>query len=134
MRKLTLYIIFATLALLAQTVIAEAVLEYFKAESRNGGDVVLEWKSSTESGVSEYVIQRSPTGYGNDYYEIDRVPARGNHSVYTYKDETAYKSSEVSYYYRLGYDNDMHFSQAIKVTTNVGIGKKTWGSIKAMFR
>lgn len=131
MRKTSYYIVLSFLLLMAGTLLAEVTLEYFKAQSKYD-NITLEWKSSSESGISYYTIQRKTMN--SEFTEIDRVPARGSNQVYTYVDSKAYKTSDVLYTYRLGYNNSMSYSQELKVSHNVSIGKRTWGSIKDMFR
>ncbi|MBE2279223.1 MAG: hypothetical protein IAE91_02440 [Ignavibacteriaceae bacterium] len=62
---------------------------------------------------------------------------RGSNSSYSFLDEGAYKSSDVLYIYRLKIidkDNTQAYSKEISVNHAVSGVKKTWGSIKAMFR
>ena len=57
---------------------------------------------------------------------------------YEYVDETAYKSSGTLYYYRIAIvDNSGQttYSNSVPVLhDNISSVKKTWGSIKALFR
>lgn len=99
------------------------------------GNIVLQWGTSSETNLKHYVIERST--YKGSYSDIATVLPEGDMS-YKYVDETAYKSSSSTLYiYRLRIvDNDgkISYSGTASVTNNVSGIKKTWGSIKALFR
>jgi hypothetical protein len=99
------------------------------------GNVVLDWQCSSESNLKDYVIQRK-TVSGN-YSDIASVQSRSDMN-YEYVDQTAYKTDDQVYTYRLKIiDNDgsLSYSQEIPVLHNtISSVKRTWGSIKALFR
>lgn len=100
------------------------------------GNIILKWAASSETNLKNYVIERST--YKGSFIEIATVQPKSD-MTYKYTDETAYKSTATSiYYYRIKIvDNDGSVSYTDKVTVhNNGVSgiKKTWGSIKALFR
>lgn len=115
-------------------VFAGATLEFFRGRSESD-KVILEWKSREESAVKEFVIERK--SLNSDYIPIGTVQPKGNNSYYTYIDQTAFKSLGSIYYYRLkiiDYNGTVSYSNEISILHSVSSVKRTWGSIKAMFR
>ena len=113
---------------------AGAYLDYFQAKSE-GDNVKLEWKTGDESNVNHFSIQRrSPQ---TSFVEIASVPAKGSNSYYSFVDQSIYKTKDVIFNYQLIIvDNNMQTSssQIVSVSPNISGVKRTWGSIKAMFR
>jgi hypothetical protein len=117
----------------AAAVFAGAYLEQFSASS-NGDDIKLEWKTGEESGVKNYVIERSQISYDN-FTEIATVKPQGSNSFYSYTDKSAYKATDLIFKYRLKIvASEVSYSKTISVSQNISGVKRTWGSIKAMFR
>jgi hypothetical protein len=116
------------------TVFAGATLYYFNAKSEN--DVIkLEWKTQEESNIRHFVVERKNPSSG--YIELATISPKGNNSYYSFTDESAYKSQDLVFIYRLKIvDNDSRLSHSQEVTVAHSISgvKRTWGSIKAMFR
>ncbi|MDH7515464.1 MAG: hypothetical protein QHI48_06305 [Bacteroidota bacterium] len=134
MRKILFPI--ATLPLLlSMTLIAGAFLEFFHGRS-DGANITLEWKTRSESNVELFEVQRK-AGWNGDYIPIGSVPAREEGSYYTFVDRSAYKTSDNVYIYRLRIvekGGASSYSSDVAVTHSVSSVKRTWGSIKAMFR
>lgn len=113
---------------------AGAFLNYFNTKSDNG-NVVISWQTGLETNVKEFIIERMPIN--GSYIEIASVVSKGNNSTYEYVDESAYKSNDQVYVYRLKIvDNDgsLSYSGVSHVAHSVSGIKQTWGSIKALFR
>lgn len=113
---------------------AGATLEFFRGRSEND-KVILEWKSREEIAVKEYIVERKSVN--SEYIPIGTLQPKGNNSYYTFIDETAFKSLGSIYYYRLkivDYNGSISFSNEITIFHSVSSVKRTWGSIKAMFR
>jgi hypothetical protein len=107
----------------------------FTGKGQNG-TITLKWEVRNEVNLKSYVIERK-TVNGN-FAEIYTVQPK-NESVYEFSDETAYKTSTTSIYiYRIKIvDNNGSSSYSNELTvSNNGVSgiKKTWGSIKALFR
>ncbi len=112
-----------------------AFIQYFNAVS-SGDNIVLTWQTLNEENVKEFVIFRGPD---KDHLgQIAVVEAKGDNSEYTFIDENAYKTNDSFYAYALIIvDNDGSRSEPIfAFVTHNGVSsvKRTWGSIKALFR
>ncbi len=125
---LTLFISFISV------LFAGTYLEYFRGKSESER-VVLEWKTREEVSLKEFAIERkSAVG---DFITIGTISPKGSNSFYSFTDETAFKSSSSVYYYRikiLDTDGSYAYSNEITIIHSVSSVKRTWGSIKAMFR
>ncbi|MGD8306785.1 MAG: hypothetical protein PVF17_09040, partial [Ignavibacteria bacterium] len=111
-----------------------AFLDYFHVRS-DGEDVRLEWKTSEEVNLQNFIIQRK--NINSPYTEITTIVPKGDNSIYTYLDESAYKPNDLVFIYRLKImenDGTESYSSEVTVSHNVSGVKRTWGSIKAMFR
>lgn len=126
-------IIIATL-ILTSIVFAGATLEFFRGRSESD-KVILEWKSREEIALKEFIVERKSVS--SEYIPIGTVQPKGNNSFYTFVDETAFKSLGSVYYYRLkivDFNGSVSYSNEISILHSVSSVKRTWGSIKAMFR
>jgi len=122
------------LILSAGIILPGAFLLKFTVSSLNG-NIVLDWQCSSESNLKDYVIQRrTVTG---SYSDIATVQPRSDMN-YEFTDQTAYKNEDHVYLYRIEIvDNDgsLSYSKELSVVSNVSsVQKRTWGSIKALFR
>ncbi|MCX8057340.1 MAG: hypothetical protein N3F03_07025 [Ignavibacteria bacterium] len=129
-KNLTLIFVFTLISI----VFAGATLEFFRGRSESD-KVILEWKSREEVAIKEFVVERKTLN--GEYIPIGTVQPKGNNSYYTFIDETAFKSLGSIYYYRLkivDYNGSVSYSNEISILHSVSSVKRTWGSIKAMFR
>ena len=113
---------------------AQQTVTYFSAKS-DGGNVRVDWTSSNESDVNHYSLQRKSPG--TSYIEIASIQPKGNNSSYTYEDQSLYKAQDVLFTYILVTINRTKSNEstsAVSVSPNISGIKRTWGSIKAMFR
>jgi len=125
----TILILFA----LVSAVLAGAFLEQFHARSE-GENVKLEWKTGQESNVVSYAIERR-TPQTDNFTEITTIKPKGDNSFYSYLDQSAYKTNNVIFIYRLKIvAEQVSYSKEVSVSPNISGVKRTWGSIKAMFR
>lgn len=127
--------ILAVILLVSGSAFAGAFLDFFNGRS-DGDNVVLEWKTRSESSLLRYEIQRK-AGVNGEFVSLATVQPKGSNSLYTYTDRSAYKASESVYVYRLKIvesSGPSSYSNEITVTHSVSSVKRTWGSIKAMFR
>ena len=116
---------------------AGARIENFTAQS-DGDNIVLTWNSFEEPNVKHYEILR---GSGKDVLSyLNTVAAKGDNSIYTFVDESAYKVSSSVYKYALvivyndGSRSDPMYTPGSVLHDGVSGVKRTWGSIKALFR
>ncbi len=123
-------------ALFAGTAIGGAFLDFFNGRS-DGDNIVLEWKTRSETNLLRYEIQRK-AGTNGDFVSLSTVSPKGSNSQYSYIDRSAYKDAESIYVYRLKIiesgSGPASYSNEITVSHSVSSVKRTWGSIKAMFR
>jgi hypothetical protein len=124
-----LIVIFTFAALYAGT-----FLEYFHGRSE-GDDIRLEWKTREEVDLQNFKIERKTPQ--NSFVEISTIQPKGSNSYYTYLDQSAYKASDLIFIYRLKIvdtNGQTSYSNEVTVSHSVSGVKRTWGSIKAMFR
>jgi hypothetical protein len=132
--KMRYFIAIAVIAIFA-TVYAGAFLDYFHGRSE-GEDIRLEWKTGEEVNLENFIIERKTPK--STYAEIATVEPKGSNSHYSYLDKSAYKMmSDLVFIYRLKIidtNGQSSYSNEVTVSHNVSGVKRTWGSIKAMFR
>lgn len=117
----------------ALTIYGGADLLKFGARS-SGGNVIVNWQTSTETNVKEYIVERKTVN--GSYIAIGSIETRTDKNC-EFIDKSAFKSSDQLYIYRLKIvDNDgtSSYSWDVAVPHNVSSVKRTWGSIKALFR
>jgi hypothetical protein len=111
-----------------------AIVDDFGAISE-GDNIVLHWLSLTETNVKHYEILRGPD---KDHLSfLATIEAKGSNSDYTFVDASAYKTTNSTYAYGLvivDVDGSKSEPMRIFVDHNVSGVKRTWGSIKALFR
>lgn len=115
-----------------------------KPEARSsGGEIIVTWKVLDESGVQRYDILRSVGSINEAIGKIEYVVVgsvselKGNNSIYTFVDKSAFKSTDRAYLYKIRIingENPPPETQPVSVTHISSTAKRTWGSIKAMFR
>ena len=119
---------------IVSAVYAGAYLYDFKGRPENG-DVRLEWKTLEEVNLQNFIIERK--SYQTSYIEVATIPPKGDNSFYSYLDESAYKTEGLIFTYRIKIvDNNgsNSYSSEYVVPLNISGVKRTWGSIKEMFR
>jgi hypothetical protein len=102
----------------------------------NGSNVVLTWITSDESNVSRFEIERR-TGVEGEFVFIGNQDPKGP-SDYGFTDYTTFRKTTTIYQYRLKiiFSNGQNpiYSDPCTVDHTVSGVRRTWGSIKAMFR
>jgi hypothetical protein len=120
--------------LLTTAVFAGTFLEYFHGRSE-GDDIRLEWKTREEVNLQNFKIERKTPQ--SAFAEIATVQLKGSNSYYSYLDQTTYKITDMIFIYRLKIvdtNGQASYSNEVTVSHSVSGVKRTWGSIKAMFR
>ncbi len=103
------------------------------ATSRDG-DVVIAWQTTSETNLKYFVVERKSVN--GDFIELSIVYPRADHN-YEYIDQSAYKTADAFYIYQIKivcYNEKDSFSNEVSVNHHVSSVKRTWGSIKALFR
>lgn len=125
----------ALVCLVASSLSAQTpVVRDFTATAQGDG-VYLEWRSGSEQGVSGYGVERSFDG--ETFLTIGTVEPRGDNSLYRFTDSNLFKGEVRTIYYRVRIDfRNQHreWSETLRVNLSVSSVRRTWGSIKAMFR
>ncbi|HLX12997.1 MAG TPA: hypothetical protein VKS81_09295 [Bacteroidota bacterium] len=108
----------------------------FQAAS-NSVNITLHWITDDETNVSHFEIDRS-LGPDPSFTWLANVSTKGP-SLYEYVDNTAFKKVTTVYQYEIKIIfNDPNTNPIIvgpvSVTHSVSGVRRTWGSIKAMFR
>jgi hypothetical protein len=128
-----------TLSLFATAIIKDQSL---RAKS-DGTNVVVQWQTSLEQNVRSFVIERSTGGEGS-FSQIGTIAPQGANSYYEFIDHSAFKNqipandnTNSFFEYRVKIvdtNGTVAYSNTVTVTHNVSSVKRTWGSLKAMFR
>lgn len=127
------------LFLVLQAVVFGGVIRDGSLTARSdGNNIYLHWISEDESGVLRFEIERM-AGVNGDFMFLSQVSLQGNNSSYAYTDDSAFlRSLETLYQYRIKVifaNGTWAYSNPVSVTHYVAsVTKRTWGSIKAMFR
>lgn len=108
----------------------------------NGSDIVLRWATDNETGVQRFEILRSAwNGASSSWGEFVLIGSvdqlKGNNSRYEYVDKSVFKNSASFYGYRIRVVNGENPAQLTEIFATQHLSsaaKRTWGSIKAMFR
>ncbi len=127
-------LIISLIVITFSAIYAGALLTNFSVKSQNG-NVVIAWQTSSETDVKDFVIQRSNKINGV-WIDVATIEPEADHN-YEYIDQSAYKTSDAIYYYRLGivdYNGSISYTNKETVAHSVSSVKRTWGSIKALFR
>jgi hypothetical protein len=121
--------------LFVSSVLAGVFLQSFRAHNQ-GEDIKIEWETGEENNLNHFIIERSSSPQ-SEFVSIATVQAKGSNSYYFYIDESIFKQNDYIFYYRLKLvekNGITSHSSQIAVSLNPSSVKKTWGSIKAMFR
>ena len=112
-----------------------AFLDFFQGRS-DGSNILLEWKTRAESNIQSFEVQRR-AGWQGEFLTVSVVEPKGSNSYYEFTDRSAYKQTDNVYIYRLHIveqGGPASFSSEVAISHSVSSVKRTWGSIKAMFR
>jgi hypothetical protein len=100
----------------------------------NGTNILVRWVSEDESGISGYVVERK-AGTDGPFIRLTEpaILPRGNGSSYEFVDNSAFRTTDNFYQYRITAVgvNAVYY---VSVNHSVSSVRRTWGSIKAMFR
>lgn len=106
----------------------------FTANSFNG-DISIRWQTTTENNLKYFVIERR-TQY-SEYIEIATMNPEADR-YYEYIDKNVFKTNDNIYFYRIKIvdkDGSVSYTNEISVLHSTATSvKRTWGSIKALFR
>jgi len=127
----------AALTLASSAIVLAAVLKGPPTAKGDGVWITVHWDSDDETGVVGYEIARKSGLDGPYIVLVPSLRAKGSNSSYDYVDETAFRTTSTFYRYRITaiYSNGTRsdpYEAGVSLSTNSV--RRTWGSIKAMFR
>ena len=129
------YLLFTTL-ITSAVVWGEVIRSGSLQAMSDGANVTLRWATEDETNVARFEIERR-TGAETDFKSIATVEIKGT-SSYEFVDYSAFKKPATIYQYRIRvvFSNGANplYTQVLTVSHTVSGVRKTWGSIKAMFR
>lgn len=105
----------------------------------DGSNITIQWGTTDESDIKEFEVLRRD-GNSGEFISIAVVSKKGSNSFYEYIDRSAFKSAGTIYQYRIKVVlqnlTAEYFPKngQLTVSHNVSSVKRTWGSLKAMFR
>lgn len=123
-----------------------AVISSVPTASQVGeGQVMVRWQTEDESGVTRFEVHRAQIVGGETPKPTDFSPVsgdegvspKGNNQSYEFIDKSVFKtaSNVFAYKVRVVFQNGTYAdSEITRTATTTNIGRRTWGSIKALFR
>ena len=125
------------LALLVVATVSAIVIKDRPTAQSNGSDISIRWNTSDESGVIRFDILRR-SGTAGDFIVVGSMDQlKGNNSSYEFVDKSAFKNTGGLYQYKVRVINGQvpaPETEIVTVSHLTSAAKRTWGSIKAMFR
>jgi hypothetical protein len=125
------------LALSLSGIISAAVIKGQPTARSDGSSITIHWDSDDETGIVGYEIARKAGWDGQYIVLVPSYKGKGSNQPYDFVDETAFRTSATFYKYRITaiYTNGARSDPyEIGVSHPVSSVRRTWGSIKAMFR
>jgi len=117
------------------TAFSGAYFNFFTARSESE-NIVLKWETQEENNIEYFAVERKTPN--TSFILIDKIDPKGDNSSYTYTDKNICKTNDDLYVYRIAiheYNNsNVTYSAEVSVSHYLSNVKRTWGSIKAMFR
>ena len=130
-----LFPLMALVAMLATVCFAVIIKDRPNAYS-NGSDIVVQWSTADESSVLHFEVLRR-AGISGDFLSIASLDKKGDNSSYEYVDRSVFKGEAGIYQYKVRVVNGQVPSPETDIVTVSHVSstaRRTWGSIKAMFR
>ena len=121
------------IGLLVSLVFGKTVILEFRAEPENE-KIVISWRTGEEVDLQHFEVQRSTDR--ETFVTIGTVPAKGSNSEYQFED-TGLSHFKNVFYYRLkivDQDGSYEYTDTLPVLPKISSIKRTWGTIKALFR
>lgn len=120
------------------------VAEVFKGMPTRvqGSAMTIRWETSDETSAVGFVVVRREYRSGGTglWEEVGRVAASGRSSVYVLEDTEVFKAADRILEYEVrAINGEDRVVESVRLTTILSSGltsavRRTWGSIKAMFR
>ena len=132
MKRSVLLVLLATVVSIA----FGAIIKDRPTAVSNGSDIYVRWATEDESPVLRFVVVRR-AGTVGDFMEINDVDPKGDYSSYEYVDRSVFRTTGGIFQYRIRvYTGETTYAETEIVTVShvSSAARRTWGSIKAMFR
>ncbi len=133
MRTLSVFIFLFMLSVVA---LSDVVREGSFQATSDGSNVTLRWITDDESSIARFEIEKR-SGTDGEYKTIASIEPR-RLSIYEFVDYSAMNKTSSLYQYRIKvvFTNGANplYVGPVTVTHSVSGVRKTWGSIKALFR
>ncbi len=101
-----------------------------------GSDIFVRWDTEDEASVQRFAVVRR-TGTEGEFMEISSLSPKGDYSSYEFVDRSVFRTTGGIFQYRIRvYTGTSMFAESEIVTVShvSSTARRTWGSIKAMFR
>ncbi len=129
--KILISVIFACLLFGFST--SSVSIDYFKAKTISDR-VILEWKSLSETDLINYQIERKRESQ-TAFESVKTISPTGSGSVYSFEDIGLYKTNGETISYRLNIKTSSgSYTMDVSADYKSTSVRRTWGSIKAMFK
>ncbi len=130
-------LILALVGILVISLVAmAAVIKDRPTASSNGSDIVIRWNTESEAGVQQFIIVRR-AGTDGEFIPVATLQPKGDRSSYEYVDRSVFKATASIFQYRVRVENGQTPAPETEIVTVSHVSstaRRTWGSIKAMFR
>jgi hypothetical protein len=126
------------LAVLVVGTVSAIIIKDRPTAQSNGSNVVVRWTTVDETGVEGFQVLRR-NGFTGEFGIITGsiISPKGNNSTYEFTDSDVFKTSSGLFQYKvriLNGQNPAPETEIVSVSHVSSAAKRTWGSIKAMFR
>jgi hypothetical protein len=123
-------------AIFAGTATADIIRQGTLQASSDGVDVTIRWMTEEEAGVAVFEVERRG-GTDGEFVPIGHLDPKGP-SLYEFVDHSAFMKAGAIYQYRIkvSFSNGQapYYTNPLTISHTVSGVRRTWGSIKAMFR
>jgi hypothetical protein len=138
MKTLVRLILTLMLAVLVVGTVSAIIIKDRPTAQSNGSNVLVRWTSVDETGVEGFQVLRR-NGFTGEFSVIGNsiIAPKGNNSTYEFTDSDVFKTSSGLFQYKvriLNGQNPAPETEVVTVSHVSSAAKRTWGSIKAMFR
>ncbi len=115
-------------------VLAGGIKDGTLSAQSNGTNIIVRWMSESEIDVRGYQVERR-AGTDGPFVLLTTpyIPAKGDGATYEFVDNAAYRVTDNLYQYRITAIGN-NATYYVTVNHRVSDVRRTWGSIKAMFR
>ena len=138
MKTIARLILSVLLAVLVVGTLSAIVIKDRPTAQSNGSSIVVRWATLDETGVQGFQVLRR-SGISGDFVPINGtlIVPKGNNSTYEYTDADVFKITSGLFQYKVRIvngDNPSPETEIVSVSHVSSAPRRTWGSIKAMFR